>query len=524
MVPADELDRATAEPELDAASLLATADDREFGRLGEGSQELVVLAEAAGELVRIPAETGGDLRDALGDRHPLEVDDAAAARARCDVAHVCGEAVREVEQGMGLARQTATLGKAEGWAQVGGDERPSAALLEEQVTRGRRPERAGHDENVSRAGAPSTGHPLGSSEGCDAEVDPIRRCHVAPEHCDARLRNARVELENVLHGGVGRDTQTHEEPIRLGARGGEIAQVHGRGLVAEVAPRRPVEPEVNTLEERVLRGDEAAREPSRVVLDVMRETPSLQLGQETEFAQLREPRRAGHAGVRGYHRFVKARYDGLAGWYDDFVRQPGLTDASLAELGRLLGAGRGRLLDLGCGTGVAFLTLEELGWSVTGVDISADQLRVARERGHDVLLADGRALPFADATFDAVASLFTHTDFDDVEAVFREVARVLRPGGCFAYVGPHPCFLAPTVERHSGEPYLLHAGYRQRGWWHEAPGFRLGREGIRGRAGVNHLPLADFLNAILDAGLRLERVEEPGDEDYPLTIGIRAAK
>ncbi len=41
---------------------------------------------------------------------------------------------------------------------------------------------------------------------------------------------------------------------------------------------------------------------------------------------------------------------------------------------------------------------------------------------------------------------------------------------------------------------------------------------------MNHLPLADFLNAILDAGLRLEHVEEPGDEDYPLLLGLRAVR
>lgn len=223
-----------------------------------------------------------------------------------------------------------------------------------------------------------------------------------------------------------------------------------------------------------------------------------------------------------------SRYDGLAAWYDAFVNSTDLTTVELDSLGRLLGEGPGRCLDLGCGTGIAFATLNRLHWSIVGVDVSADQLAVAGERaepvGAELHQADAAHLPLAAGSFDAVVSLATHTDFEDAAAVFAESARVLRPGGRFVYVGIHPCFVSPTVERRTDEPHLLHPGYRRRGWWHEAPGFRYGRNGVRGRVGVNHLPLADFLNAILDAGLRLEHVEEPGDEDYPLLLGLRAVR
>jgi SAM-dependent methyltransferase len=223
-----------------------------------------------------------------------------------------------------------------------------------------------------------------------------------------------------------------------------------------------------------------------------------------------------------------ARYDGLAEWYDAFIRSVDLTAVELDALESLLGEGPGRCLDLGCGTGIALPLLSRLGWSIVGVDISADQLAVARARadeiGAELLEADASGLPFADASFDAVASILTHTDFEDAAAAFAEVARVLRPGGRFVYVGIHPCFVSPTVERRVGEPHLLHPGYRRRGWWHDAPGFRLGRNGVRGRVGVNHLPLAEFLNAILDAGLRLDHVEEPGEDDYPLLLGLRAIR
>ena len=216
-----------------------------------------------------------------------------------------------------------------------------------------------------------------------------------------------------------------------------------------------------------------------------------------------------------------ARYDGLADWYDGYVRTHEVTAAALASLARLLGPGPGECLDLGCGTGIAFPTLDDLHWTIVGVDVSRDQLGVAQDRatavGARLVQADATHLPFPDDAFDAVVSVLTHTDFDDSAAVFLEAARVLRPGGRFAYVGVHPCFVGPMVELRKGGPHLLHQGYRRSGWWPHASG------GVRSRAGVNHLPLEGLLNAVVDAGLRLERFEEPGaDDDYPMLLGLRA--
>lgn len=217
-----------------------------------------------------------------------------------------------------------------------------------------------------------------------------------------------------------------------------------------------------------------------------------------------------------------ARYDGFASRYDEYIGSEALMTVALASLGNLLGRGPGTVLDVGCGTGIAFPTLVALGWTVTGTDISADQLAVAKQRadtvGARLVHANAAELPFADRSFDAVVSVLTHTDFDDVAAAFRDSARVLAPAGRFAYVGVHPCFVGPMVERREGEPPLLSAGYRRVGWWPDAGG------PIRSHVGVNHIPLAALLNAVIDAGLRLDRIEEPGDDGYPMLLSLRAIR
>jgi SAM-dependent methyltransferase len=219
---------------------------------------------------------------------------------------------------------------------------------------------------------------------------------------------------------------------------------------------------------------------------------------------------------------VSARYDGVAEWYDRELARSETGGSARRLAVRLLGHGRGRLLDIGCGGGPTLFVCTEAGWSAVGVDVSEDQLRLARERGCDVTRADAAHLPFDDASFDAVVSAFTHTDVEDFEALLAEAARVLRSGGAFVYVGVHPCFVGPHAFVHDRGVPELHPGYRQTGWKIEAPG--IWTEGLRARVGARHLPLGLLLQAFLDAGFRLDRVEEPIERDYPHVLALSAQR
>lgn len=89
------------------------------------------------------------------------------------------------------------------------------------------------------------------------------------------------------------------------------------------------------------------------------------------------------------------------------------------------------IADVGCGTGAILKQLGNPEKNV-GVDLSPDAISFCRKRGlNNVQQADIHALPFADASFDAVicSSVLYHQWVSDVQAAAHEMHRILRPGG-----------------------------------------------------------------------------------------------
>ena len=106
-------------------------------------------------------------------------------------------------------------------------------------------------------------------------------------------------------------------------------------------------------------------------------------------------------------------------------------------LARAVSADAKLVLDLACGSGPMSRELAQPGRTIVGLDLSAEELALAAQRGPGPWVrADGLALPFADGSMDAVTSSIGLAVLTPLSDVVAECARVLRPGGVLAAIAP----------------------------------------------------------------------------------------
>jgi SAM-dependent methyltransferase len=92
--------------------------------------------------------------------------------------------------------------------------------------------------------------------------------------------------------------------------------------------------------------------------------------------------------------------------------------------------GEGRLLDVGCAGGRDLELLKEVGWDVTGVELSPSAAAVARARlGCEVFVGDFEQVPLGDEGFDVVRFSHTLEHLSSPRKALEKAHRVLRPGG-----------------------------------------------------------------------------------------------
>jgi SAM-dependent methyltransferase len=165
-----------------------------------------------------------------------------------------------------------------------------------------------------------------------------------------------------------------------------------------------------------------------------------------------------------------------------------------------------RVLDLGCGGGqLASYVAERGAASVTAIDASERMLTVAKERWAHPRV-DYRQLAiedaaFADGAFDLVVSSLAFHYVADYEALIAGIARWLTPGGRLVFSTEHPIYAARSTD----EGWVAGAG-----WAIDDYAVEGGREREWFVTGVRryHRMLSTLLNGLMDAGLRIERVEE----------------
>lgn len=137
-------------------------------------------------------------------------------------------------------------------------------------------------------------------------------------------------------------------------------------------------------------------------------------------------------------------YDAVArNWWSDDIRWvrtlKNLVPGRLAWFDRHIDWQGCDVLDLGCAGGFMAEAMAQRGANVTGIDPAAEAIDAARAHarssglriGYDVGV--GEALPYDDASFDAVVCVDVLEHVGDLAKVLSEVARILRPGGMFLF-------------------------------------------------------------------------------------------
>lgn len=203
-----------------------------------------------------------------------------------------------------------------------------------------------------------------------------------------------------------------------------------------------------------------------------------------------------------------AQYDAFAANYDQAVSSgPPMIERSYRYILELLGQSEGRrICDVGCGQGELARRLARQGACVTGVDNSGELLSLARTYADSAPIRwvqdDAQRLENVDSNaFDIAVANLMLMDVPDYRAVFRSVHRILKADGVFVWVIMHPVFQSPHSE-------ALEDGARKivqydEQWWKSG-----GKGTIRGTLGAYHRPLAAYVNAFVETGFRLLRMDE----------------
>jgi SAM-dependent methyltransferase len=235
---------------------------------------------------------------------------------------------------------------------------------------------------------------------------------------------------------------------------------------------------------------------------------------------------------------ARETYDAFASTYDDFNHRYMYErwTGKLLERAEAAGVDGDRLLDVGCGTGLSFVSLLDRGWSVVGCDISAAMIERAEARcGEEAELhvADMRALPRL-GEFDLVWAVNDAINYllapAELQAALAAMRRNLAAGGIVLFdvntLAAYRSFFDREVVVERGGRRLVWRGLGSSGDWEAGSIFEAGFDGEG--VGVEphthrqrHFPEAEVIAAVEAAGLTC--VEVTGELDGELAEGLDEA-
>jgi ubiquinone/menaquinone biosynthesis C-methylase UbiE len=125
----------------------------------------------------------------------------------------------------------------------------------------------------------------------------------------------------------------------------------------------------------------------------------------------------------------KSFYDKTARTYDKRHDSPASIRLRKMEDRLVKQYARGRVLDIGCGTGF-HMNHAGLDIDVIGIDISDEMLRIARKNGLKVDKGSAEQILFPDNSFHTIFCFFAVLNMCDSEKAVKEMARALKPSGC----------------------------------------------------------------------------------------------
>jgi ubiquinone/menaquinone biosynthesis C-methylase UbiE len=224
-------------------------------------------------------------------------------------------------------------------------------------------------------------------------------------------------------------------------------------------------------------------------------------------ADERESRRANGADWDRYADEYQATHGDFLGDVGFLWGPEGLTEADAGILGPLDGRD---VLEVGSGAGQCSRWIRSVGGRAIGLDLSYRQLqhsrRIDEQSGVPVpsVLGTATDLPFADGSFDVVFSSFGALQFvADIERAVAEAARVLRPGGRFAFSITHPTrWMFPDDP---GEEGLT----ATQSYWDRTPYVEVDDATGSTSYVEHHRTLGDWVGLLAGAGFRLTTLLEP---------------